>query len=74
MMAAGAIRPSHSPYSSNVVIVRKKDGTIRFCVDFRMLNSETVPDAYAIPRAEDRLHLLAGVKYFTKTSGAATGK
>ena len=66
MMAAGAVRPSHSPYSSNVVIVRKKDGTIRFCVDFRMLNSKTVPDAYAIPRAEDRLHLLAGAKYFTK--------
>ena len=40
MMAAGAIKPSHSPYSSNVVIVRKKDGTIRFCVDFRKLNSK----------------------------------
>ena len=66
MMAAGAIRPSHSPYSSNVVIVRKKDGTIRFCVDFRKLNSKTVPDAYAIPRVEDSLHLLAGAKYFTK--------
>ena len=65
-MAAGAIRHSHSPYSSNVVIVWKKDGTIRFCIDFRKLNSKTVPDAYAIPRVEDRLHLLAGAKYFTK--------
>ena len=66
MMAAGAIRPSHSPYSSNVVIVRKKDGTIRFCVDFRKLNSKTVTDAYAIPRVEDSLHLLAGARYFSK--------
>ena len=66
MMEAGAIRPSTSPYSSNVVIVRKKDGTIRFCVDFRKLNSKTITDASAIPRVEDTLHLLAGAKYFTK--------
>ena len=66
MLDAGAIRPSKSPYSSNVVIVRKKDGTIRFCVDFRKLNNRTVKDAYAIPRTEETLHLLAGAKYFTK--------
>ncbi|MEW8544528.1 MAG: reverse transcriptase family protein, partial [Candidatus Thiodiazotropha sp.] len=66
MLQAGAIRNSESPYSSNVVIVRKKDGTIRFCVDFRKLNNRTVKDAYAIPRIEDSLHLLAGAKYFSK--------
>ncbi|MCG8032787.1 MAG: reverse transcriptase, partial [Candidatus Thiodiazotropha taylori] len=66
MIEAGAIRPSHSPYSSNVVIVRKKDGTIRFCVDFRKLNNKTIKDAYAIPRVEDSLHLLAGARYFSK--------
>ncbi|MCG7878320.1 MAG: hypothetical protein JAY78_18545, partial [Candidatus Thiodiazotropha taylori] len=66
MIEAGAIRPSTSPYSSNVVIVRKKDGTIRFCVDFRKLNNKTIKDAYAIPRVDDTLHLLAGAKYFTK--------
>ena len=66
MLEAGAIRPSKSPYSSNVVIVRKKDGSIRFCVDFRKLNSRTIKDAYAIPRTEDTLHLLAGAKYFSK--------
>ena len=66
MMEAGAIRQSSSPYSSNVVIVRKKDGTIRFCVDFRKLNNRTIKDAYAIPRIEDTLHLLAGAKYFSK--------
>ena len=66
MLEAGAIRPSTSPYSSNVVIVRKKDGSIRFCMDFRKLNSRTVTDAYAIPRVDDTLHLLAGAKYFSK--------
>lgn len=66
MIQAGAIRESESPYSSNVVIVRKKDGSIRFCVDFRKLNNRTVKDAYAIPRIEDSLHLLAGSKFFSK--------
>ena len=66
MLEAGAIRPSQSSYSSNVVIVRKKDGTIRFCVDFRKLNNKTIKDAYAIPRPEETLHLLAGARYFTK--------
>ena len=66
MLAADAIRPSQSPFSSNVVVVRKKDGTIRFCVDYRKLNNRTIKDAQAIPRIEDTLHLLAGSKYFTK--------
>ena len=66
MIEAGAIRPSHSAYSSNVVLVRKKDGSLRFCVDFRRLNNRTIKDAYAIPRVEDSLHLLAGSKYFSK--------
>ena len=66
MLQAGTIKHSQSPYSSNIVIVRKKDGSIRFCVDFRKLNSKTVKDAYAIPRIEDSLHLLAGSKYFSK--------
>ena len=66
MIEADTIRPSCSPYSSNVVIVRKKDGTIRFCVDFRKLNNKTIKDAYVIPRVEDTLHLLAKAKYFSK--------
>lgn len=66
MLAADAIRPSQSPFSSNVVVVRKKDGSIRLCIDFRKLNLRTVKDAYAIPRIEDSLHLLVGSKYFTK--------
>ena len=65
MLDIGAIRDSKSPFSSNVVIVRKKDGTIRFCIDYRKLNQRTVKDAYAIPRIDDTLHLLAGAKYFS---------
>ena len=66
ILAADAIRPSSSPFSSNLVIVRKKDGPIRFCIDFRKLNQRTIGDAYAIPRIEDSLHLLVGSKFFTK--------
>ena len=66
MLEMDAIRRSKSPFSSNVVIVQKKGGTIRFCIDYRKLNRRTRKDAYAIPRIDDTLHLLAGAKYFTK--------
>ena len=66
MLEAEAIRPSQSPYSSNVVVVRKKDGTIRLCIDYRKLNLRTIGDAYPIPRIEDSLHLLVGSRFFTK--------
>ena len=65
MIDCGAIRPSSSPFSSNVVIVRNKDGTIRLCIDFRKLNKRTIRDAYAILKIENTLHLLAGSKYFS---------
>ena len=53
MLELGAIREPQSAVSSNVVIVRKKkDGSIRFCIDIRKLNSRTIRDAYAIPRIE----------------------
>ena len=65
MLQAGVIRESTSPFSSNVVIVRKKEGTICFCIDYRKLNQRTEKDAYPIPRIDDTLHLLAVSKYFT---------
>ena len=65
MLQAGVIRESTSPFSSNVVIVRKKDGTIRFSIDYRKLNQRTEKDAYPIPRIDDTLHSLAGSKYLT---------
>lgn len=66
MLDAGAIRESESPYSSNVVLVRKKDGSLRFCIDFRKLNSRTVRDSYNLPRIDDTIDTLIGAKYFTK--------
>ena len=66
MLDAGAIRESESPYSSNVVLVRKKDGSLRFCIDFRKLNSRTIRDSYNLPRIDDTIDTLIGAKYFTK--------
>ena len=66
MLEADAIRPSQSPFSSNVVLVRKKDGSLRFCIDFRKLNSRTVRDAYTLPRIDDTIDTLIGAKYFSK--------
>ena len=66
MLDAGAIRESQSPFSSNVVLVRKKDNSLRFCIDFRKLNSSTVKDAYSLPRIEETIDSLAGSKYFSK--------
>ena len=65
MMQMGAIRESSSSFSSNVVFVRKKYGSIRFCIDYGKLNQHTIKDAHAIPRIDDTLHLLAEAKYFS---------
>ena len=64
MLEADAIRPSQSPYSSNVVLVWKKDGSLRFCIDFRKVNSRTVRDAYTLPCIDDTIDTLIGAKYF----------
>ena len=49
MLRMGAIRRSNSPWASAVVLVRKKDGALRFCIDLRKLNGRTVKDAYSLP-------------------------
>lgn len=66
MLDVEAIRPSQSPYSSNIVLVRKKDGSLRFCIDYRKLNSRTIKDAYNLPRIDDTIDRLVGSKYFSK--------
>ena len=59
------IEPSKSPWSAPIVPIRKKDGTIRLCVDYRKLNQITVPDRYPLPAIGDMISGLGGVKYFT---------
>ena len=61
MLQLGAIRKSKSPWASAVVLVCKKDGSLRFCIDLRKLNEKTIKDAYALPRIEDSLDSLNGV-------------
>ena len=65
MLEQGVIEPSHSPWSSPVVLVEKKDGSHRFCVDYRQLNSVTKMDVFPLPRIDDILDTLAGAQYFT---------
>ena len=61
----GWIRESFSSYSSPIVCVRKKDGGLRMCVDYRKLNSKTTPDCQPIPRVQDILDGLAGKRWFS---------
>ena len=66
LLEAGAVTHSKSPYFSNIVLVRKKDGSLRFCIDFQKLNSRTINDAYTRPRIDDTIDTLIGTNYFSK--------
>lgn len=65
MITKGVIQPSRSPWSSPVVLVNKKDGTVRFCVDYRKLNAITKKDVYPLPRIDDALASFHDVRYFS---------
>lgn len=65
MLQDGVIRPSTSPWASPVVLVAKRDSTLRFCVDFRRLNDVTIKDAQPLPRIDDTLDALYGSCWFS---------
>lgn len=65
MLEMGIIRPSSSEYASPIVLVKKADGTIRFCVDYRKLNQITARDNYPMPLIEEKLDLLHGKTIFS---------
>jgi Reverse transcriptase (RNA-dependent DNA polymerase) len=64
MLNEKIIRPSDSPYASEVVLVHKKTGDWRFCIDFRPLNKATVKDKHPLPRISDLVHAVKGSRYF----------
>lgn len=65
MLQEGVIRPSHSPYAQEVVLVLKRTGDWRFCVDYRAVNKVTIPDAYPLPRISDLINSIKQSSFFT---------
>ena len=65
MLDGGAIRPSQSPWCNAVVLVRKKDGSLRFCIDFRKLNDRTKKDSFPLPRVQESMEAMVGARHFS---------
>ena len=65
LLEQGIIRESHSPYSSPIVLVRKKNGSLCMCVDYRRLNAKTVKDAYPLPPIQESFDALQGASWFS---------
>nr|XP_008283279.1 PREDICTED: uncharacterized protein LOC103359624 [Stegastes partitus] len=65
LLDAEVIRESESPFSSPIVVVKKKNGDVRLCIDYRKLNLQTVKDSYALPHLEESFSALNGSKWFS---------
>ena len=65
MLDGGAIRPSQSPWCNAVVLVRKKDGSLQFCIDFRRLNAQTKKDAYPLPCMQETMESMVGTRHLS---------
>ena len=65
MVTAGWVVPVMSPYATNIVVVKKQDGSLRFCADYRRLNDSTKKDSYPLPNITTCLEALGGAKYFS---------
>ena len=65
MLEQGIIQPSKSSFASPIVLVRKKDNTLRLCIDYRRLNARTTKDSFPLPRIEETLEALGGAKFFS---------
>lgn len=65
LLEAGVIRESTSPFASPIVVVRKKNGEVRLCIDYRKLNLQTIKDAYPLPNLEESFTALTGARWFS---------
>jgi hypothetical protein len=66
MMDKGYIQPSVSPWGAPALFVKKKDGTLRLCIDYRQLNKMTIKNKYPLPRIDDLIDQLRGATIFSK--------
>jgi hypothetical protein len=66
LLDKGFIRPSNSPWGAPVLFVKKKDGTLRLCIDYRQLNKVTVKNRYSLPQIDDLFDQLKGARVFSK--------